>query len=106
MYVKISGETHYLWRSVDHEGEILESYVTRKRHKSEALAFIKKALKRHCQAESIVTDGLRSYPAAMKELGNQDRREMGRWLNHRAENSHLGLAKDRRHCGKGANSPP
>ena len=64
---------------MDHEGEILESYVTKKRDKSAALAFIKKTLKRHGRAEKIVTDGLRSYPAAMRELGNLDRQEMGRW---------------------------
>ena len=89
MYVKMNGEMVYLWRAVDHEGEILESYVTKKRDKSAALAFMKMALKRHGKAEAIVTDGLKSYPAAMKELGNQDCREMGRWLNNRAENSHL-----------------
>jgi putative transposase len=80
---------HYLWRAVDHEGEVLESYVTKKRDKSAALAFMKKALKRHGRAEKIVTDGLRSYPAAMRELGNLDQREMGRWKNNRVENSHL-----------------
>ncbi|QYU69441.1 IS6 family transposase [Leptolyngbya sp. 15MV] len=89
MYVKLNGEMVYLWRAVDHEGEILESFVTKKRDKSAALAFMKKALKRHGKVEAITTDGLKSYPAAMKELGNQDRREMGRWLNNRAENSHL-----------------
>jgi putative transposase len=89
VFVKINGETHYLWRAVDHEGEILESYVTKKRDKSAALAFMKRALKRHGKAETIVTDGLRSYPAAMHDLGNVDRRDMGRWLNNRAENSHL-----------------
>jgi putative transposase len=89
LYVKMNGEMVYLWRAVDHEGEVLESYVTRKRDKSAALAFMKKALKRHGRAETIVTDGLRSYPAAMKELGNEGLREMGRWLNNRAENSHL-----------------
>ena len=51
--------------------------------------FLKKALKRHGSAEAIVTDGLRSYPAAMRDLGNLDRRETGRWLNNRVENSHL-----------------
>lgn len=50
---------------------------------------LKQALKRHGKAEKIVTDGLRSYLAAMKELGNPDRREMGRWLNNRCENAHL-----------------
>ncbi|WP_299194050.1 IS6 family transposase [uncultured Erythrobacter sp.] len=89
VFVKINGETHYLWRAVDHEGEILESYVTKKRDKSAALRFFKKTLKRHGKAETIVTDGLKSYPAAMRELGNLERREMGRWLNNRAENSHL-----------------
>ena len=89
VFVKINGERHYLWRAVDHEGEILESFLTKKRDKSAALAFIKKALKRHGRAEKIVTDGLRSYPAAMRELGNLERREIGRWLNNRAENSHL-----------------
>jgi len=53
------------------------------------MAFIKKALKRHGKTEAIVTDGLKSYSAAMKELGNQQRAEMGRWLNNRVENSHL-----------------
>ncbi len=70
VFVKINGERHYLWRAVDHEGEILESYVTRKRDKSAALKFLKKALKRHGQAETIVTDGLKSYPAAMRNIGN------------------------------------
>ena len=96
MYVKINGELHYLWRAVDHEGEILESYVTKKRDKTAALAFMKKALKRHGKVEAIVTDGLRSYPAAMRELGNLDRREMGRWLNNRVENSHLPLRRRER----------
>ena len=89
MYVKLNGEKVYLWRAVDHEGEVLESYVTKTRDKAAALQFLKKALKRHGRAEKIVTDGLESYPAAMKALGNLDRREMGRHLNNRAENSHL-----------------
>ena len=85
----INGERYDLWRAIDHEGEILESCVTKKRNKSAALQFLKKALKRHGRPEAIVTDGLRSYPAAMRELGNLDAQEMGRWKNNRAENSHL-----------------
>lgn len=50
---------------------------------------MKKALKRYGRAEAIATDGLRSYPAAIMELSNLDRQEMGRWLNNRVENSHL-----------------
>ena len=89
VYVRINGEMHYLWRAVDHEDEVLESYVTKTRDKAAALRFLKKALKRHGKAATIVTDGLRSYPAAMRELGNEDRRQVGRHLNNRAENSHL-----------------
>jgi len=89
MYVKLNGEMAYLWRAVDNEGEVLESYGTRKRDKAVALTFMKKALKRRGRAEMIITNGLKSYPAAMKELGNQDCREVGRWSNNRAENSHL-----------------
>ena len=89
VYVKVGGEMRYLWRAVDHEGEVLESFVTKARDKAAALKFIKKALKRHGRPKSVVTDGLRSYGAAMNELGNVDRQETGRWLNNRAENSHL-----------------
>jgi putative transposase len=89
VYVKINGETHYLWRAVDQEGEILESYVTKARAKAAALRFMKKALKRHGSPETITTDGLRSYRAAMTELGNAEKQEVGRWANNRVENSHL-----------------
>ena len=88
VYVKINGEMRYLWRAVDHEGEVLESFVTKTRDKAAALAFIKKAMKRHGRPQAVVTDGLRSYGAALKEIGNADRQEVGRWLNNRAENSH------------------
>jgi len=86
--VKINGELRYLWRPVDHEGEVLESFVTKNRDKAAALKFIKKAMKRHGRPRAVVTDGLRSYGAALKEIGNADRQEVGRWLNNRAENSH------------------
>ena len=89
MYVKLNGEMVYLWRAVDHEGEVLESYITKTRDKDAALTFMKKALKRHGPPEAITTDGLRSYRAAMKELGNADKQEVGRWANNRVENSHL-----------------
>ena len=60
VFVKIIGERHYLWGAVDHEGEVLESYVTKKRHKKAALKFMKKAVRRHGSANEIVTDRLRS----------------------------------------------
>ena len=89
VYVKINGEMHYLWRAVDHEGEILESFVTKTRDEAAALTFMKKALKRHGSPATIVTDGLKSYRAAMTELGNGGKQEVGRHANNRVENSHL-----------------
>ena len=89
MYVKVNGEMAYLWRAVDHEGEVIESFVTKQRDKAAALKFIKKAMKRFGNPEAITTDGLRSYKAAMIELGNAAKQHIGRWANHRAENSHL-----------------
>jgi putative transposase len=86
--VRINGETHYLWRAVDHEGEVLESYVTKRRDRKEALKFLRRSMKRHGQPHVIVTDKLRSYGAAMKVIGNSDKQETGRWLNNRCENSH------------------
>jgi transposase-like protein len=78
VYVKINGVTHYLWRAVDHEGEVLESIVTKSRDRKAALKFLKKSMRRHGRPETIVTDRLRSYGAALKDLGRGDDREMGR----------------------------
>ncbi|MCA0930808.1 IS6 family transposase, partial [Ruegeria profundi] len=89
MFVKINGERHYLWRAVDHEGEVLESFVTKTCDKKAALKFLRKAMRKHGRPEVIVTDRLRSYGAAVKEIGNAHKQEAGRWLNNRAENSHL-----------------
>ena len=73
---------------MDHEGEVLESYVTKRRNRKAALKLLRKTMKRHGRAEVFVTDQLRSYGAALKDIGNADRHETGRWLNNRAENSH------------------
>jgi putative transposase len=89
VFVKINGERHYLWRAVDHEGEVLESFVTKTRDRQAALKFLKKTLRTHGRAEAIVTDKLRSYGAALREIGAADQHVTGRWLNNRAENSHL-----------------
>jgi putative transposase len=88
VFVRINGETYYPWRAVDHEGEVLESFVTKHRDRKAALEFLRKAMKRYGSPKVIVTDRLRSYGAAMKVIGNADRQETGRWLNNRAENSH------------------
>ena len=63
--------------------------VTKTRDRKAALKLLMKSMKRHGRPETIVTDWLRSYGAALKDLGRGDDREMGRWLNNRAENSHL-----------------
>ena len=88
VFVKINGETHYLWRAVDHEGEVLEVFATKSRDRQAALKFLKRALKRYGRPSTIVTDRLRSYGAAIKAIGIVGRQQCGRWLNNRAENSH------------------
>jgi len=88
VFVKINGKLCYLWRAVDHEGEVLETVVTAKRDKAAALKFLKRIMKKYGRPNTIVTDGLCSYPAAMKEVGISDRQDAGRRLNNRAENSH------------------
>ena len=70
VFVKINGVQHYLWRAVDHEGEVLESFVTKKRDKAAALKFLRKAMKRYGKPQVIVTDRCPSYRAAMKDIGN------------------------------------
>jgi putative transposase len=88
VFVKINGVKHYLWRAVDHEGEVLESFVTKRRDKKAALKFLRKSLRQHGPTETIVTDRFASYGAALKNLGAINKREVGRWLNNRVENSH------------------
>jgi len=70
VFVKINGETHYLWRAVDQEGEVLECYVTRRRDRKAARKFILKVLRRYGYSHMITTDRLASYGAAFK--GNGD----------------------------------
>ena len=96
VYVKINGEMPYLWRTVDHEGEVLESFASKTRDKAAALTFMKKLMKRHGRARAITTDGLRSYKAAMNDLGNTEKQEIGRWANNRVENSHLPFRRRQR----------
>ena len=87
-FVRINGETHYLWRAVDHEGEVLEVFATKRRDRRAALKFLKQTIKRYDRPRAIVTDRLRSYRAGMRGLGNALPQVCGRWLNNGAENSH------------------
>ena len=88
VFVKIRGQTHYLWLAVDHAGEVLESFVTKTRDEPSALKFMRKATKRYGNPQVVVTDRLRSYGAAMREIVNAHRRETSHHLNNSAENSH------------------
>jgi len=96
VFVKINGVTHYLWHAVDHEGEVLEAYVTKKRNRNAALKFLRKVIKCYGRPRTIVTDLLRSYRAAMKLIGNADCQETGRCLNNGAENSHQPIRRRER----------
>ena len=87
--MKIKGETHYLWRAVDHEGTVLDALVTKKRDRHAVLKFLKKQLEWYQAPETIVTDRLGSYRAALRRLGIASRQDVGRYTNNRAENSDL-----------------
>ena len=93
VFVKINGETHYLWRAVDHEGEVLESVVTKKRDKRSALKLLRKLMRNYGEQEATVTDKLKSYSVALRELGITDHETTGRWINNRAENSRQPLRR-------------
>ena len=100
VFVRINGETHYLWRAVDHEGEVLEVSATKRRDRKAALRFLKRTMKRYGRPGSIVTDRLPSYRAAMKVLGNAATQTSGGWLNNRAENSHQPFRRRKRAMAK------
>ena len=88
VFVKINGKLRYLWRAVDHEGEVLETVVTAQRDKHAAVRFLKRIMKKYGRPKKVVADGLCSYGAAMKDISIADRHEVGRRLNNRVENSH------------------
>ena len=89
VYLKIDGRLVYLWRAVDAEGEVLDVLVQTKRNRAAALKLMRKLLKKiGCVPEAVITDDLRSYRAAARDLGIERRHYSGRWRNNRAENSH------------------
>jgi putative transposase len=67
---------------------VLEAFVSKKRDRKAALKFLRKSMRRYGRPEAIVTDRLRSYGAALRDLRGSDLQVTGRWLNNRAENSH------------------
>jgi putative transposase len=89
MVVTIAGKKHYLWRAVDQDGFVLDALVQSRRDKKAAKRLLRKLLKKQGRAPRVmVTDKLRSYGAAKKEImpGVEHRQHKG--LNNRAENSH------------------
>ena len=94
--MKINVETHDLWHAVDHDGEVLEVFVTKRRKRQAELKFLRKAMKRYGQTERIVIDRLKSYRASMKKIGNENKQDVERWLNDRPENSHWLLRRRER----------
>jgi putative transposase len=89
VYIKIDARLVYLRRAVDAEGEVLDVLVQSRRDKRAALKLMRKLLKKMSFVpDKLVTDDLRSYGAACRDLGISHRHERGRWRNNRAENSH------------------
>ena len=100
VFVKINGELHYLWRAIDHEGEVLECYISKRRNKAAALKFLKKTMRKHGAANKIVTDKLPSYGAALKEIGGLTLQDTECYLNNSCENSHLPFRRKERSMQK------
>ena len=98
MVVRINRKRMFMWRAVDKEGEVLDVLVQKRRNKEAALKLLRKLLKNQgFMPEKIVTDGLASYKAALRELGCLNRHHPGRLRdNNRVENSHLPVRRRER----------
>jgi transposase-like protein len=98
MVVKINGKRMWLWRAVDDEGEVLDMLVQKRRNTGAALRLLRKLLRRQgVRPETIITDKLASYRAALRKLGCSARHRPGRMIkNNRAENSHLVIRRRER----------
>src|ERR1700716_3883241 len=97
MVVRIAGKGMYLGRAVDHEGEVLDLLVQRRRDSRAALRLMRKLLKKHGFAPKLlVTDKLRSYTAAFRRLRLSCPHEQGLRKNNRAENSHQAVRRRER----------
>ena len=88
VFVKINAEQYYLWRAVDQQGEVLETYVSTRRNKAAALKFLRKALRRYGDPDEIVTHRCPSYGAALRVLKMQSRQRTRQYLNNLCELSH------------------
>ena len=89
VYLRINGALHYLWRAVDQNGVVLDILVQERRNAAAAKRFFKRLLAGlKFKPKRIVTDGLRSYGVAKREVLPDVRHRTSRYLNNRAENSH------------------
>jgi len=89
VFVKIDGRQHYLWRAVDQDGEIVDVFLQRRRDGKAAKRFFKRLLKVHrMEPRKIVTDKLRSYGVAHRELIPDTIHDTSQYANNRAELSH------------------
>src|SRR5437764_10925070 len=89
MVVRIAGRRMYLWRAVDHEGEVLDMLVQSRRDRKAAVRLMRKLLRKQGFAPGLlVTDKLGSYAAALRQLGLSCPHEQGPRRNNRAANSH------------------
>lgn len=89
VFVKINGKQHYLWRAVDQDGEVVDVFLQAKRDGAAAKRFFKRLLRSHGgEPRKIVTDKLRSYGVAHRELIPEAVHVTERYANNRAEQSH------------------
>jgi putative transposase len=89
VFVKIKGKQHYLWRAVDQDGEVVDVYLQAKRDGAAAKRFFRRLLRSHGgEPRKIVTDKLRSYPVAHRELMPETIHSTKQYENNRAEQSH------------------
>ncbi|NOZ66365.1 MAG: IS6 family transposase [Alphaproteobacteria bacterium] len=97
VFVKIGGKPMYLWRAVDGEGEVLDVLVQKRRNKRAALKLLKKLLENKGMSPTkVVTDKLRSYGAALRELEIEHLHDTTNRLNNRAESSHVPIRRRER----------
>lgn len=89
VFIKINGEQKYLWRAVDQDSNVLDILVQSRRDKAAAKRFLRRLMKKtRMVPHVIVTDKLRSYGAAHREVMSSVEHRQSKYLNNRAENSH------------------
>ena len=100
VYLKINGKLFYLWRAVDEDGVVLDILVTERRNKDAAKSFFMRLFRKYKAPTKITTDRLRSYKAALRKTLPHIKHMRGKWLNNRAENSHIPVRERERRMKK------